>query len=104
MDLVGGGRGKPVWKKKGVAQLTCRPRPLIHKTGPDFKGQRRARGKKNMRVYKRHGGRFFRASFSFNNTKVSPEGVAKSAYMLKHATPQDYSRIFCSILLVFLCF
>jgi hypothetical protein len=57
-----------------------------------------------MRVYKRHGGRFFRASFSFNNTKVSPEGVAKSAYMLKHATPQDYSRIFCSICWFFCVF
>ena len=92
-----GGRGKPVWKKTGVAQLICRPHPLIHKTGPGFKGQRRARGKKNMRVYKRHGGLFLRASFSFNNTKVSPEGVAKSAYML-HATPPDYSRIFCRLL------
>jgi len=50
-----------------------------------------------MRVYKRHGGAFFRASFSFNNTKVSPEGVAKSAYMLKYATPQ---RLFANILQV----
>jgi len=104
-----GGRGKPVWKKTGVAQLICRPHPLIHKTRPGFKGQRRARGEKNMRVYKRHGGLFLRASFSFNNTKVSPEGVAKSAYMLKHATPP---RLFANILQVapkifvgfFLCF
>lgn len=42
-------------------------------------------------------GAVFRASFSFNNTKVSPEGVAKSAYMLKHATPP---RLFANILQV----
>ena len=55
------------------------------------------------------GGRFLGLVSHFNNTKVSPEGVAKSAYMLKHATPP---RLFANILQVapkifvgfFLCF
>ena len=96
-------------KKRAWHNLHVGHTHLYIRPGRVFKGQRRARGKKNMRVYKRHGGAFFRASFSFNNTKVSPEGVAKSAYMLKHATPP---RLFANILQVapkifvgfFLCF
>ena len=107
LGLSGGGRGKPVWKKTGVAQLTCRPHPLIHKTGPDFKGQRRARGKKNMRVYKRHGGRFFRASFSLITQRYQPRAWLISLYAACHAL-----RLFANILQVapkifvgfFLCF
>lgn len=104
---MGGGRGKPVWKKTGVAQLTCRPHPLIHKTGPDFKGQRRARGKKTCACINVMGGRFFRASFSLITQRYHPRAWLISLYAACHAP-----RLFANILQVapkilvgfFLCF
>ena len=55
---MGGRAGQTGLEKTGVAQLTCWPHPLIHKTVPDFKGQRRARGKKTCACINVMGGVF----------------------------------------------
>ena len=89
-------------KKRAWHNLYVGHTHLYIRPGRVLRGRGGLEGKKTCACINVMGG-VFRASFSFNNTKVSPEGVAKSAYML-HTTPPDFSRIFCSICWFFCVF
>ena len=94
-------------KKRAWHNLHVGHTHLYIRPGRVLRGQRRARGKKNMRVYKRHGGRFFRASFSLITQRYHPRAWLISLYVSCHA-PKIIREYFagCSedICWFFLCF
>ena len=85
-------------KKRAWHNLYVGHTHLYIRPGRVLRGRGGLEGKKTCACINVMGGRFLGLVSHFNNTKVSPEGVAKSAYMLRHATPPDYSRIFCRLL------